>query len=207
MLASAGPGRCCRGRGSFPLLLPERRLPRPRQARARQPDGLRPLRQGQATSGCSTAAPASYRFSERKGTPLFGSQLTEEKAVSIFEHLAERNGVRATARLVEGEPQHRGPLRPAGRRPRPAAPRRARGFFPPRPVRSSSTRSGRSSSRSRSTATPTTRPTTNHGDWWDHVALDPESRLVLGRRARGTRRRERRGGGRARPSSGPEGVC
>jgi transposase-like protein len=42
-----------------------------------------------------------YRFSERKGTPLFGSQLTEEKAVSIFEHLAERNGVRATARLVK----------------------------------------------------------------------------------------------------------
>ncbi len=42
-----------------------------------------------------------YRFSERKGTPLFGSQLTQEKALSIFEHLAERNGVRATARLVE----------------------------------------------------------------------------------------------------------
>ncbi len=42
-----------------------------------------------------------YRFPERKGTPLFGSQLTEEKAVSIFEHLAERNAVRATARLVK----------------------------------------------------------------------------------------------------------
>ena len=41
------------------------------------------------------------RFSERKGTPLFGSQLTAEKALSIFEHLAERNGVRATARLVK----------------------------------------------------------------------------------------------------------
>jgi len=41
------------------------------------------------------------RFSERKGTPLFGSQLTEEKALSIFEHLAERTGVRATARLVK----------------------------------------------------------------------------------------------------------
>jgi transposase-like protein len=42
-----------------------------------------------------------HRFSERKGTPLFGSQLTEEKALSIFEHLADRNGVRATARLVK----------------------------------------------------------------------------------------------------------
>jgi|SRR5882757_9211519 LacI family transcriptional regulator len=41
------------------------------------------------------------RFSERKGTPLFGSQLTEDQALSIFEHLAERNGVRATARLVK----------------------------------------------------------------------------------------------------------
>ncbi len=41
------------------------------------------------------------RFSERKGTPLFGSQLTEDRALSIFEHLAERNGVRATARLVK----------------------------------------------------------------------------------------------------------
>ena len=41
------------------------------------------------------------RSSERKGTPLFGSQLTEEKATAIFEHLAERTGVRATARLVK----------------------------------------------------------------------------------------------------------
>jgi transposase-like protein len=41
------------------------------------------------------------RFSERKGTPLFGSPLTEEKALSLFEHLAERHGVRATARLVK----------------------------------------------------------------------------------------------------------
>ena len=47
---------------------------------------------------CSTC---KARFSERKGTPLFGSQLKEEQALSIFEHLADRNGVRATARLVK----------------------------------------------------------------------------------------------------------
>jgi len=41
-----------------------------------------------------------YRFSERKGTPLFGSKLPEDKATSIFQHLAERCGVRSTARLV-----------------------------------------------------------------------------------------------------------
>jgi transposase-like protein len=40
------------------------------------------------------------RFSERKGTPLFGSQLSQDKAVSLFQHLADRNGVRATARQV-----------------------------------------------------------------------------------------------------------
>ena len=40
------------------------------------------------------------RFSGRKGTPLFGSQLGQDKAVSLFRHSADRNGVRATARLV-----------------------------------------------------------------------------------------------------------
>jgi len=40
------------------------------------------------------------RFSERKGTPLFGTTLPEEKAVSILEHVAEGCGVRKTGRLV-----------------------------------------------------------------------------------------------------------
>lgn len=42
-----------------------------------------------------------YRFSERKETSLFGSQLTEEKAVSSIEHLAVRDGACATAWLVK----------------------------------------------------------------------------------------------------------
>jgi transposase-like protein len=41
-----------------------------------------------------------YRSSERKGTPLFGSQLPPHKGLLVFRHLADRNGVRATARLV-----------------------------------------------------------------------------------------------------------
>lgn len=45
-----------------------------------------------------------YRFSERKGTPLFGSQLPPDKAISLLHHLAKRNGVRATARLIEVAP-------------------------------------------------------------------------------------------------------
>jgi transposase-like protein len=40
------------------------------------------------------------RFSERKGTPLFGCGPPEDKAIDLIEHLADRNGVRATARLV-----------------------------------------------------------------------------------------------------------
>ena len=40
------------------------------------------------------------RFSERKGTPLFGSTLPQEKVLSILEHLAQGCGVRETARLV-----------------------------------------------------------------------------------------------------------
>jgi transposase-like protein len=40
------------------------------------------------------------RFSERKGTPLFGSHLPQEKAVSVLQHIAEGNGVRKTGRLV-----------------------------------------------------------------------------------------------------------
>ena len=40
------------------------------------------------------------RFSERKGTPLFGSCLPEDKALGVIAHLADRNGVRATARQV-----------------------------------------------------------------------------------------------------------
>jgi transposase-like protein len=40
------------------------------------------------------------RFSERKGTPLFGSALPEEKVVAVLGHLAEGVGVRKTGRLV-----------------------------------------------------------------------------------------------------------
>jgi hypothetical protein len=40
------------------------------------------------------------RFSERKGTPLFGCCLPADKAVDVIGHLADRNGVRATARQV-----------------------------------------------------------------------------------------------------------
>ncbi len=40
------------------------------------------------------------RFSERKGTPLFGLRLSEEKMISVLEHACEGCGVRKTSRLV-----------------------------------------------------------------------------------------------------------
>src|SRR5262249_49141532 len=39
-------------------------------------------------------------FSERRGTALFNTKITEEHAVSIINHLGEGGGMRATARLV-----------------------------------------------------------------------------------------------------------
>jgi transposase-like protein len=41
-----------------------------------------------------------HRFSERNGTPLFGSRLPEEKVVSVLQHVAEGCGTRATSRLT-----------------------------------------------------------------------------------------------------------
>src|SRR5262245_49051244 len=58
-------------------------------------------RSGSGNSGrMLLSRPCKARFSERKGTPLFGSHLPPEKAVSILHHIAEGNGVRKTGRLV-----------------------------------------------------------------------------------------------------------
>jgi LacI family transcriptional regulator len=40
------------------------------------------------------------RFSERKGTPLFGCRLADDKAAAVLAHLQEGVGVRKTGRLV-----------------------------------------------------------------------------------------------------------
>ena len=46
---------------------------------------------------CSTC---KTRFSERKGTPLFGARLSADTVVSVLAHVAEGVGTRKTARLV-----------------------------------------------------------------------------------------------------------
>ena len=40
------------------------------------------------------------RFSERKGTPLFDSRLSQDQVVAVLNHVAEGCGVRKTSRLV-----------------------------------------------------------------------------------------------------------
>jgi transposase-like protein len=40
------------------------------------------------------------RFSERKGTALFASRLSQDQALAVFRHLQDGCGVRQTARLT-----------------------------------------------------------------------------------------------------------
>src|SRR5438270_5473781 len=40
------------------------------------------------------------RFSERKGTPLFDTRLSDDQAVAVLQHIAEGVGVRKTSRLL-----------------------------------------------------------------------------------------------------------
>ncbi len=40
------------------------------------------------------------RFSERKGTALFGSRLAHDQALDVFQHLQDGCGIRQTARLT-----------------------------------------------------------------------------------------------------------
>jgi LacI family transcriptional regulator len=45
-------------------------------------------------------ATCKARFSERKGTPLFGARLPEKDIVSLLAHIGEGCGVRKTGRLI-----------------------------------------------------------------------------------------------------------
>jgi hypothetical protein len=48
---------------------------------------------------CLRCTTCGHHFSQRAGTPLFRTHLAPDKAVQIAQHLAEGNGLRATARL------------------------------------------------------------------------------------------------------------
>jgi transposase-like protein len=48
---------------------------------------------------CLRCTTCDTHFSQRAGTPLFGTHLPQDKAIQIAQHLAEGTGLRATARL------------------------------------------------------------------------------------------------------------
>jgi len=59
-----------------------------------------PMRYGPKQLRLLRCRTCKARFSERKGTPLFGSALPEEKVVAVLRHIAEGVGVRKTSRLL-----------------------------------------------------------------------------------------------------------
>jgi transposase-like protein len=59
-----------------------------------------PMRYGAQQRRLLRCKTCKARFSERKGTPLFGSSLPADKVVAVLHHIAEGVGVRKTSRLV-----------------------------------------------------------------------------------------------------------
>lgn len=59
-----------------------------------------PMRYGPQRRRLLRCKTCKARFSERKGTPLFGAQLPTGKVVNVLQHIAEGVGVRKTGRLV-----------------------------------------------------------------------------------------------------------
>src|ERR1035437_6875200 len=137
-------------------------MPRPRQAWGRQPDRLRPLRQTRATSSALLPHLPLPVLRAERNAPV---RLETARGQSRLALPAPRRAVRRAGDgpVGRGEPQHGRPLQPPERPPCSTTPRRVRGFFPLKPVRSSSTRSGRTSSRNRNTANRPTPPTTTTG--------------------------------------------
>jgi IS1 family transposase/transposase-like protein len=118
------------------------------------------------------------RFSERKGTPLYRAHLPEDKATSILEHITEGCGVRKTARLVKVHPDT---VSRYGR----AAGEHARAAHDELVARSPETRELQMDEKWSFVAKKEANcdeddPDDRYrGDCWDHVAFDPEHRLVV----------------------------
>ncbi|MDY3557427.1 helix-turn-helix domain-containing protein [Gemmata sp. JC717] len=59
-----------------------------------------PARYGPNSTRVLRCSTCKARFSERKGTPLYGTRLSAETVTSVLAHVAEGAGTRKTARLV-----------------------------------------------------------------------------------------------------------
>src|SRR3954452_8471532 len=118
------------------------------------------------------------RFSERKGTPLYRAHLPEEKVSSILEHVTEGCGVRKTARLVKVHPDTVSRyIRAAGGQ--------ARAAHDELVGRSPETREIQMDeawsfvAKKEKNCDEDDPEDRFRGDCWDHVAFDPEHRLVV----------------------------
>jgi IS1 family transposase/transposase-like protein len=118
------------------------------------------------------------RFSERKGTPLYRAHLPEEKVTSILEHLNEGCGVRKTARLVKVHPDTVGRYsRAVGEHARAAHDELVADSPETREIQMDEKWSFvAKKEKNRDEDDPEDR---FRGDCWDHVAFDPEHRLVV----------------------------
>ena len=118
------------------------------------------------------------RFSERKGTPLYRAHLPEDKVISILEHIAEGCGVLKTARLVKVHPDT------VSRYSRTAG-EHARAAHDELVARSPETREVQMDEKWAFVAKKEKNCDDDdpedrfRGDCWDHVAFDPEHRLVV----------------------------
>ena len=118
------------------------------------------------------------RFSERKGTPLYRAHLPEDKVTSILEHITEGCGVLKTARLVKVHPDT------VSRYSR-AAGEHARAAHDELVAHSPETREIQMDeawsfvAKKEKNCDEDEPEDRFRGDCWDHVAFDPEHRLVV----------------------------
>src|SRR3954471_7113091 len=118
------------------------------------------------------------RFSERKGTPLYRAHLPEDKATSILDHIREGCGVRKTARLVKVHPDT---VSRYGR----AAGRHSRAAHDELVAHTPETRELPRDemwsfvAKKEANCDEDDPEDRFRGDCWDHVARDPEHRLVV----------------------------
>ncbi|HYK10084.1 MAG TPA: hypothetical protein VEV39_04760 [Gemmatimonadales bacterium] len=118
------------------------------------------------------------RFSERKGTPLYRAHLPEDKVTSILEHITEGCGVLKTARLVKVHPDT------VSRYTRVAG-AHARAAHDDLVARSPETREIQMDeawsfvAKKEKNCDDDDPEDRFRGDCWDHVASDPEHRLVV----------------------------
>jgi IS1 family transposase/transposase-like protein len=118
------------------------------------------------------------RFTERKGTPLYRAHLPEAKVTSILEHITEGCGVRKTARLVKVHPDTVSRYSRAAGEQAHAAHEELVGHSPE--TREIQMDEAWSFVAKKEKNCDEDDPEDRfRGDCWDHVAFDPEHRLVL----------------------------